>query len=126
MRILAAALLALATPAVAAERLRADLACVPIADAELDYACTIRLSDAAGKPVEGANISVGADMPSMPMMHNVAPVKAKPLAAGIYEARLALEMHGVWAVKLRLTAPHNDQIVRRLRFEPGKVETPSR
>jgi hypothetical protein len=126
MRILAAALLALATPAVAAERVRADLACVPIADAELDYACTIRLSDAAGKPVEGADISVGADMPSMPMAHNVAPVKARQSVPGVYEARLTLEMHGVWAVKLRLGPPRNDQIVRRLRFEPGKVEAPSR
>jgi hypothetical protein len=125
MRLLAVLLLA-AAPVAAAERLRADLACAPVANAELDYDCTIKLSDAAGKPVEGADLSVGADMPSMPLAHNVAPVKAKASAPGIYEARLALEMHGVWAVKLRLGPPRNDQIVRRLRFEPGKVESAAR
>ncbi|OGK78018.1 MAG: hypothetical protein A2X52_02275 [Candidatus Rokubacteria bacterium GWC2_70_16] len=127
MRIVAAGLLlTLALPAAAAERSRADVACAPIPDENLDYACTIRLTDPAGKPVEGADISVGADMPSMPMAHNVAPVKAKASAPGVYEARLALEMHGVWAVKLRLGPPHNDLIVRRLRFGPGKVDATSR
>jgi hypothetical protein len=121
MRILAAALLALATPAVAAERVRADLACVPIADAELDYACTIRLSDAAGKPVEGADISVGADMPSMPMAHNMKPVKAVPgNEPGTYRARILLEMHGDWAVKVDLTGQVRDRIVKSMRFEPKR------
>lgn len=120
-------LLLLASPAVAAERLRVDLACKPVANDELAYDCAIKLSDTRGKPVPGAEIVVGADMPSMPMAHNVAPVQAKSAAEpGTYDARLELEMHGEWAVKMRLSKPRNDQFVRRLRFEPGKVEPATR
>lgn len=120
-------LLLIASPTLAAERLRADLACRPVANDELAYDCAITLSDAQGKPVAGAEITVGADMPSMPMAHNVAPVQAKPATEpGTYDARLELEMHGEWAVKLRLAKPRNDQFVRRLRFEPGKVEPATR
>lgn len=120
-------MLLVATPALAAERLRADLACRPVANDELAYDCAIRLSDPQGKSVTGAEITVGADMPSMPMAHNVAPVLAKASAdPGTYEARLELEMHGEWAVKLRLAKPRNDQFIRRLRFEPGKVEPATR
>jgi nitrogen fixation protein FixH len=111
-----------AVSAGAAERTRIELSCSPIAGRALDYACRVKLTDSAGKPVEGAEVTIGADMPSMPMAHSVAPVKAKPAAPGLYEAELALEMHGVWAVKLRLSPPRGEQTVRRLRFEPGKVE----
>jgi len=120
-------MLLIASPAVAAERLRADLACRPVAGDEFAYDCAIKLSDAQGKPVQGAEITVGADMPSMPMAHNVAPVQAKPgTNPGTYDARLELEMHGEWAVKMRLSKPRSDQFVRRLRFEPGKVEPATR
>jgi len=118
--------LLLAAPAAGAERLRAELACAPIPGEDLDYACTVRLADAAGNPAEGVALSLGADMPSMPMAHNVAPVQARPAGPGRYEATLKLEMHGVWAVKLRLGPPRNDLIVRRLRFEPGRVEAAGR
>lgn len=70
-----------------------------------------------GQPLPGVNVSVGADMPSMPMAHSVRPVRAKPgPAPGEYRARLDLEMAGEWAVKLRLSGPVRDVLVVHYRF----------
>jgi hypothetical protein len=67
-------------------------------------------------------LTVGADMPSMPMMHNVRPVPATPgTQAGTYQARLTLEMHGDWALQLNLSGPLRDRVVTTLRFDPDKV-----
>ena len=68
--------------------------------------------------VGGAQLSIGADMPSMPMAHNIKPVKAKPGSKpGEYAARLDLEMTGEWAVKLRLSGPVRDQLVLHYEFD---------
>jgi hypothetical protein len=81
------------------------------------YDCIIRLSR-GGKPLEGARITVGADMPSMPMAHNTKPVKAQPAQApGEYKAKLDLEMLGVWAVTLRLAGPVRDQLILHYEFD---------
>ena len=61
---------------------------------------------------------MGADMPSMPMAHNVKPVKAQagedarrvPRAARPRDA-------GEWAVKLRLAGPVRDQLVLHYEFD---------
>ena len=113
--LIAALLLAFAVPGYA-QRAQADLDCKP-AKALLTYDCTIRLTR-GGKPLAGAEVSVGADMPSMPMAHNVRPVKAAAGAnPGEYRARLELEMNGEWAVKLRLSGPVRDQIIVNRKFE---------
>jgi hypothetical protein len=81
------------------------------------FECVIRLSR-GGQPLAGAQITVGADMPSMPMAHNVKPVKARPgKAPGEYLASLDLEMLGEWAVKLRLGGPVRDQLVLLYEFD---------
>src|SRR6476646_6120928 len=79
-------------------RAKADVACRPTGTT-LQYDCTIALTNARTRePLGGVTLTVGADMPSMPMMHNVRPIKATPGdAAGTYQARLELEMHGDWA-----------------------------
>jgi hypothetical protein len=115
------ALLAAAAPA-AAQRLAADVDCKPTRH-DLVYDCRIALKEAkSGKPVSGAELSVGADMPSMPMAHNVKPVKAKPGAApGEYAARIELEMYGEWALRLNVRGPARDVIVKKLDFrEPAR------
>ncbi len=95
------------------QRVDADLAC-RLTGTDFVYDCVIRLKPA----IAGAQISVGADMPSMPMAHNVKPVRAKPgKTPGEYHARLDLEMQGEWAVKLRISGPVRDVIVKRLRFD---------
>src|SRR5687768_2411720 len=89
-------LLFAALPALA-QKVQGELGCKP-AKADFIYDCTIRLSR-NGQPLSGAEITVGADMPSMPMAHNVKPVKARAgKVPGEYEAELDLEMLGEWVV----------------------------
>lgn len=112
--VLALALLA-PVPALA-QRAQAELACTPT-KTDFIYDCTIRLAR-GGQPLPGARITVGADMPSMPMAHNVKPVKATPgKNPGEYRALLDLEMLGEWAVKLRLGGPVKDQLVLLYEFD---------
>jgi hypothetical protein len=81
------------------------------------YDCMIKI-DRGGEPLSGAQVTVGADMPSMPMAHQVKPVRAKPAGApGEYRARLELEMSGEWAVKLRLAGPVRDQLILHYEFD---------
>jgi hypothetical protein len=80
------------------------------------YDCMIRLSR-DGEPLAGAQVTVGADMPSMPMAHNIKPVRARPTKTpGEYRATLDLEMTGEWAVKLRIAGPVRDQLILRYDF----------
>lgn len=99
-----------------AQRAQAELACAPT-KTDFIYDCTIRLAR-GGQPLPGAQITVGADMPSMPMAHNVKPVKARPgKVPGEYSASLDLEMLGEWAVKLRLAGPVKDQLILLYEFD---------
>jgi len=109
--------LALAVPGAAlAQRAQAELSCVP-AKTDFIYDCAIRLTR-GGQPLPGAQITMGADMPSMPMAHNVKPVKAVPgKNPGEYQAKLDLEMLGEWAVKLRLAGPVKDQLILLYEFD---------
>jgi hypothetical protein len=105
-----------------AVRTKADVTCKPASQVLL-YDCTIKLMNArTSEPLNGVSLTVGADMPSMPMMHNVRPAKAEPgQQAGSYQARLHLEMHGDWALQLNLSGPVRDRIVTVLRFDPDHV-----
>ena len=118
VRILVMLALGMVSALALAQRAVADIACKP-AGPVLVFDCDIRLSDrGSGRPIDKADVTVGADMPSMPMVHNVRPVKAKPAGEpGRYSARLELEMPGEWAVKIRVAGPVRDQIVKTLRFE---------
>ena len=99
-----------------AQRLRAELDCKPT-KTDFIYDCIVKLAR-NGQPLSGAQFTVGADMPSMPMAHNVKPVKAKAgRLPGEYEAKLDLEMLGEWAVKLRLAGPVKDQLILLYDFD---------
>jgi hypothetical protein len=108
---------ALVLPCEAAERAHAEVRCVPAGE-RLTYQCSIRLTHVrTGAPLTGAQLTVGADMPSMPMAHAVKPVAASPAGEpGLYRARIVLEMTGEWALQLKLSAPFRDRIVIRLPF----------
>ena len=98
-----------------AQKTHADVACYATGT-DFVYDCVIRLSR-GGQALSGAQITVGADMPTMPMAHNIKPVQAKPGARrGEYLVRLDLEMRGEWALKLRLSGPVRDQLIVHLRF----------
>ena len=98
---------------------RAEVSCSAAAK-PLEYDCIIKLSDSrSGEALTGVEVAVGADMPSMPMAHNVKPAKAMPgNEPGTYRAHIKLEMHGDWVVKLDLAGPVRDRIVKSMRFEP--------
>jgi hypothetical protein len=99
-----------------AQRVRGDMEC-RFTGTDFVFDCTIRLSRNA-QPLQGARVAIGADMPSMPMAHNIKPVVAKPGSApGEYEAQLALDMTGEWAIKLRLSGPVRDQVILHYHFD---------
>jgi hypothetical protein len=101
---------------VSAQGAQAELNCKP-AKTDFIYDCSIKLTR-KGQPLPGVQITVGADMPSMPMAHNVRPVKATPgKTPGEYQAKLDLEMLGQWAVKLRLAGPVKDQLILLYEFD---------
>ena len=99
-----------------AQGIKAGLEC-RFTGTDFVYDCVVHLSR-GGAPLAGAQLSIGADMPSMPMAHNIKPVKAKPgKKPGDYEARLDLEMTGEWALKLRVSGPVRDQLVLHYEFD---------
>lgn len=109
-------LLAPAT-ATAAERADAKVTCTKTGK-NLVYDCMIMLTGRKSKqPLTGAQILINADMPSMAMAHNVKPVKTTPAGKpGMYRAKLKLEMHGEWALKLKISGPTRDIVIRKIRF----------
>ncbi|NKC11706.1 MAG: hypothetical protein GKR94_05735 [Gammaproteobacteria bacterium] len=108
-----------AASSVAGERASASVQCQPT-DQHLVYVCDIRLvGRKSKKPLAGAELTVKADMPSMPMAHNVRPANATPTAdAGVYTVELELEMHGEWALTLDVSGPTRDRVIRKLEFLP--------
>jgi len=111
---LALMLLVAAPTAAFGQRLDAEVDCKPTKH-DLVYDCRVVLKEVkSGRLVSGALLSIGADMPSMPMAHNVKPVRAAPGAApGEYTARIELEMFGDWALKLNVRGPVRDVIVKK-------------
>ena len=103
-------------------RAKADVTCASAGEM-LHYDCVIKLANArSGEPISGVTLSVGADMPSMPGVHNVRPVKAdEQPEKGVYKARIVLEMHGDWAVRLDLSGTVRDRVIAMLRFEGDEV-----
>ena len=120
----AAALLATASfvQAQSSARAKADLTCATAGEM-LQYDCVIKLTNArTGEPISGVTLSVGADMPSMPGVHNLRPVNATEEAEkGTYKARIKLDMHGDWAVRLDISGVVRDRVITILRFEGDLV-----
>ncbi len=116
MRVVVFALVVGITLPAAAERPTGTLEC-KATGTDFAYACVIRLTQ-GGKPLQGVKVTLGADMPSMPMVHNVKPVTATATGEpGVYLATLDLEMHGLWAVKVRLAGAVRDQLILRYEFD---------
>lgn len=101
----------------AQERVKASVMCEKT-DVKFAYDCHIVLKDAqSGKPIDGAKFVVSADMPSMPMAHNVKPVTAEAgKQPGMYRIRIQLEMYGEWVLKLDLKEPMRDRLIHKMHF----------
>ena len=124
--VLAAAAVSLTGQTLAGERAKADVQCQATAT-KLVYDCTIMLTGRkSNQPIDGANIVVGADMPTMAMAHNVKPVTAvtagKP---GMYRVRIELAMYGEWALKIDVSGPTRDRIIHKTHFGEGQSEDAS-
>jgi YtkA-like len=122
MAIAALLLCGAAGSAHAQARAKADVGCQPATE-RLQYDCVFKLTDArSNAPLTGLGVTVGADMPSMAGAHTVRPVKAAEAEEkGTYKARLVLEMHGDWAVRLDLSGKVRDRVIKVLRFEADRV-----
>lgn len=109
-------LLIFASTTACAQAVKAELQC-RLTRTDYVYDCAIRLTR-DGRPLAGAQVTLGADMPSMPMAHAVKPVQASPgKAPGEYRANLDLEMLGEWAVTLRLAGPVKERLVLLYDFD---------
>ena len=105
-----------AAGAAAAPRPQVDLQCEAFGMGP-QLECTVRLR-ASGAPLVGAQVTLGASMPSMPMAHTVKPAAAAPTGQpGEYRGRLELQMTGVWAVQVDVAGPLRDRVVRSLRID---------
>jgi hypothetical protein len=90
------------------------VSCVPATHA-LRQRCAVTLTDrVTGRRVEGATVTLSADMPSMPLAHTVRPVTATPGPPGTYSGVLELEMAGRWVIAVRIGGPVNDQLTHTL------------
>jgi len=110
--------------ALAGERVAADVSCTATEE-KLTYDCMIMLKGKkSGEPVAGAEVVVKADMPSMPLAHNVRPVRAAAGSMpGHYTATLELEMLGEWALTLDVSGPTRDRVVKKLDFRPASGDS---
>jgi len=107
---------ALLAPLATCAQTRGDMQCKP-SGKDLIYDCVFRLAR-TDQPVAGAQLTVAAEMPSMPDEHKQKPVKARPgKGPGEYMARLDLDMLGEWDLRLRLTGAVRDQLVLHCRFD---------
>ena len=105
----------------AAEKKSAKVECTP-SEEKLVYDCMVMLSGKkSGDMIANAEFTVGADMPSMPMAHNVEPVAAHNAGNGMYHVRITLEMYGEWALKLEFTKPGRDLVISKLVFAKDSV-----
>jgi len=111
-----------ANAANAAERVMAHVTCAET-KTKLVFDCRIMLMGRKSrKPIQGAKVRIKADMPAMPMAHNVRPVTAMAMGKpGMYHAKLHLEMYGEWALKMTVTGPNRDIVIRKHRFGTVKA-----
>ena len=106
----------------AGERPKAEVNCVPVKQM-FTYDCQIHLQGRkSGTPIDNANLFIGAEMPSMPMAHNVRPVKADQIdQPGYYKAEIELEMYGEWLLRIDVSGPTRDRIIQKKHFGKEKV-----
>ena len=113
--------LAALVPAVAlaaGERPMVKLDCKPT-DEKLVFHCTFDvMGRKSHQPIEGAAFKVNADMPTMPLAHNVRPIRPEPVDGkpGSYSGELELEMLGEWAIKMTFDEPVRDIVIEKLTF----------
>ena len=107
---LLALVLIMTTSNVQANMAKTHTSCMPHGQ-PLTYICKVNLS-LQSKPVSNAEMSVSAEMPSMPMAHNMRQTKVMPVVdlVGQYEFVLVLEMAGDWRLIYNISSPFIDRL----------------
>lgn len=120
---LSAALIMVPMVALAGQRPRVQVQCKSTDD-NLVYHCIFKVTGKKShEPIEGAAFKVNADMPTMPMAHNVRAIKPEPIKGkpGVYQGTLQLEMRGEWALKMTFKKPVRDIVVQKLMFGDSSI-----
>jgi len=87
----------------AAGPFRLDARVAPAAPVVGKNSLTVRLQDAAGKPVRDATIRAVAEMPAMGTMPAMrAPAEMQETAPGVYSGTFAASMEGAWLITLNV------------------------
>jgi hypothetical protein len=116
MILLATFLAGTALPATAQAPMVGEIGACEPTGTRYEWRCLIELTE-NGEPVADATFMVRADMPEMPMAHNVPPATAEPAdEPGTYAVVLPLEMDGLWLLRLDLTEPRRDVVIIRHAF----------
>jgi hypothetical protein len=77
--------------------------------------CVVTIKRRDGTPVQGAQVKLGALMPSMPMAHTIKPAQSVATGRpGEYRGTIELEMLGVWSVDIDISGPVREKISRNL------------
>ena len=98
----------------ASERAQVGLQCVSYGTGPM-LECLIDLKRKDGTPIDQAQITLSALMPSMPMAHTIKPVRVVPTGKpGEYRGSLTLEMLGVWSIDIDIAAPMREKVSRNL------------
>lgn len=102
------------SPASGSGKPQVELKCVSYGKGPM-LDCMVDVKRAEGTPLDGAQLTLGALMPSMPMAHTIKPMKATATGVpGQYKATLELEMLGVWAVDVDIAGPLREKVSRNL------------
>jgi hypothetical protein len=85
---------------------------------KLEFKCIFNVKGRKlGEAFSDAVFEVNVDMPSMPLVHNVRPIKPKAMAEpGFYHGLLKLEMLGDWVLKITFSKPVRDVVIKKLSF----------
>jgi len=84
---------------------------------------TLKLSDAAGRPLTGAHIAIETDMSHPGMSPGFA--EAKESEAGGYKAPLEFQMAGDWVILLHVTLPDGKKLDRQIEVRGVRPGVPS-
>lgn len=80
--------------------------------------CDVIVKDTNDHPISDAEITLKAQMPSMPMAHSVKPVKAAVMNKnGLYRGTLQLQMTGIWTIEVDIRGPFRERVTKRIDTE---------
>ena len=93
-------LLLLSAPLSSAQDWKIELQLPKLLKPATDTLCRVKLADAKGAPVEGAQVELVLTM--VDMDHGETKVAAKPVKAGLHEGKVRFLMSGEWNIEVRV------------------------